>query len=387
LEAAGSAVFLTHSSFSSPFRVGSHQLARVLNDKGWNVLHVSTPVTPVHLSLAAFRADYRARIGPLRRPFKEIYRRTHEYIPFSWIPWQLARLMGRQAPAFYARAQVLAPGRIRRAGFQRPDILFLDEPRLVGMARWFRPKVQIYRATDIYHLMKSDASVLIAEKQALDESAGFVATSAPVYKHLSTLAPCKPGILLENGVELDRFARPVPEPVDLCHIPIPRAVYVGALDDRFDFAAVIQLAYRRPDLSFVLIGPYSGRIIAKGHLSNIHFLGARAYSDVPGYLQHSTIGLLPMTNHPANEGRSPMKLYEYGAAGLPVLAYRTAEIGRRKLPFVADYSNETEMLASLDVILRHREVFSRHALAASQQMSWHDRLDVILQFRDQLLSN
>ena len=71
----------------------------------------------------------------------------------------------------------------------------------------------------------------------------------------------------------------------------------------------------------------------------MRLLGPRPYAEVPAYLQHADVGLLLLSPDPANAGRSPMKLYEYAAAGLPVLARATPELQRRAEPFVALYDD------------------------------------------------
>src|SRR5690606_10557795 len=113
-----------------------------------------------------------------------------------------------------------------------------------------------------------------------------IATSKPVYDHLNRLAPRQPGRLIPNGVEFDRFSQPMEEPPELLDLPRPRLIYVGALDARFDWAAVRHLAQTRPDWQIVLIGPGGDDAAARQLPSNVHRLGARPYERVPGYLQH-----------------------------------------------------------------------------------------------------
>jgi len=79
--------------------------------------------------------------------------------------------------------------------------------------------------------------------------------------------------------------------------------------------------------------------------ANVHLLGSRPYAELPGYLQHADLGLLPFNNHPGNAARSPMKLYEYAAAGLPVVARRTPELERRNEPFVHFYDDASALPA------------------------------------------
>jgi len=374
-----SAVFLTHSSFTSPFRVGSHQLAKVLDSLGWRVLHLPTPVTPIHLGLQSFRPEYRARCAQLLAP-RRVYQRTTELIPLAVLPWQLARYTGAAATTLYAAFQPTISTRVKTLGFATPDILFVDEPRLIGLARCFRPKALLYRATDLYHQMMGDNSVIVAERRALQTAQGFIATSQPVYDHLHSLAPEKPGLLVENGVDYEHFHTPAPEPADLAMIPSPRAVYVGAMDDRFDFRAIYELARARPDCSFILIGPRSHEQSWPEKPKNIFLLGAQPYEKIPGYLQHADIALLPLSSHPANAGRSPMKIYEYAAAGLSVVAAATPELARRDLRFVSLYDSIEALPACFSAALNERTQRRDSTLASAREMSWAGRWKLIEAF-------
>ncbi len=376
------AVFLAHSSFLSPFRIGSHQLARAFARQGWEVLHVPIPVTPAHVVKAPVSKDYRQR---LRRAWKgavRIERNVHELIPFVWTPWPVARRFGTRAVERYAWGTEGLHRRIERLGFHEPDVLFLDEPRMAGLVAGFKAKVTLYRATDLYQHLKGDDSIVEAERRSLRMAAGFIATSAPVWKHLCRLAPDARGLIVPNGVEFEHFARPRPEPTDLAAIPHPRLVYAGALDDRFDWEVVRRIARDRPDYQLVLIGPRQpasgGRALSMP--SNVHALGPRDYEELPGYLQHAAVGLLPLSEHPANAGRSPMKLYEYGAAGLPIVATRTVELERRGLPFVHLFQSEEQAVAMADAAVAAKAVLGPRAVEESQRMSWDNRLTEILEF-------
>jgi glycosyltransferase involved in cell wall biosynthesis len=223
---------------------------------------------------------------------------------------------------------------LRRTGFASPDLLVVDHPlfcnldQVVGAARF------AYRATDLYREMHDRRIVDALECRLISGADCVIATSQPVAQRLHDLGAAHP-IVIENGAEIAHFANPAARPPEYEGIDAIRVVYAGALDFRFDAELAIRLARTRPDIDFVIIGSGPGSAaIAASALRNLRLLGPRPYALLPGYLQHARAGLLPLNDHPANAGRSPMKLYEYAAAGLPVLATRTPELERRTLPFV-----------------------------------------------------
>ena len=140
-----------------------------------------------------------------------------------------------------------------------------------------------------------------------------------------------PVTVVANGVDSEHFRRPRPRPHDL---PVPpTAVYVGTLhDSRLDVGLVIELARSLPELSIVLVGPDSLRAATRRRLiaeRNVLLLGSRPYADVPAYLQHANVVLVPHCVTPFTDSLDPIKAYECLAVDTPVVA--TPVAGFREL--------------------------------------------------------
>ncbi len=125
-------------------------------------------------------------------------------------------------------------------------------------------------------------------------------------------------------------------PVDLP--PAPVAVYVGTLhDERLDVPLVVELATRQPDLQVVLIGPDSlsdGARAALRALRSVHLLGPRPYEQIPAYMQHADVVIIPHLVNPFTESLDPIKAYECLAAGRPTVATPVAGFRRLGPPVV-----------------------------------------------------
>jgi glycosyltransferase involved in cell wall biosynthesis len=52
----------------------------------------------------------------------------------------------------------------------------------------------------------------------------------------------------------------------------------------------------------------------------VHFLGRRPYSTLPSYCKAFDVALLPFVDNQLTQNANPLKLREYLAAGLPVVA-------------------------------------------------------------------
>jgi glycosyltransferase involved in cell wall biosynthesis len=120
-----------------------------------------------------------------------------------------------------------------------------------------------------------------------------------------------------------------PAPPDVVTIPRPRIGFHGTLTgDKLDVPLVTELARRRCEWSFVLVGPEKDRGVRRelGDLPNVHFLGPRDAGALPSYLGAFDLLLIPYRRTPFT-GR-PLKVYEALAAGVPVVATGLPELAR-----------------------------------------------------------
>jgi UDP-galactopyranose mutase len=135
-----------------------------------------------------------------------------------------------------------------------------------------------------------------------------------------------------SSVDIAHFAQargPLPEPADQQIIPTPRIGFYGVIDERFDAPLLEQLARARPQWHFVLIGPVVKVDPASlpSH-SNIHYLGPKAYADLPAYLCGWDVAMMPFALNEATRYISPTKTPEYLAAGRPVVSTPIPDVVR-----------------------------------------------------------
>jgi glycosyltransferase involved in cell wall biosynthesis len=330
--------------------VGSHHLAREWSRAGHRVLFMSAPITPWHgpragdpLVRGRFR---RGAAGAL-----EVEPGLWDWVPIGLLPWVWGAHWGRYLGRMLPSAALGLARTLRRTGFMQPDLLLIDHPQFCNLDRIVAATRMAYRATDLYREMHDRGIVDVLERRLIAAADCAMATSEPVARRLRELGAGRP-VLIENGAEVAHFARPAARPPEYEAAGPSRVVFAGAIDFRFDAELVVRLAKARPAVEFVIIGSGTGTAtLAAAALRNIRLLGPRPYALLPAYLQHARAGLLPLNGHPANAGRSPMKLYEYAAAGIPVLATRTEDLARRAPAFVR-FLDPNAPEASLDSMLQ-----------------------------------
>lgn len=377
-------VFASHTYIGSPFVVGSHHLANSLSDLGHTVFHMSTPVSPAHL-VKIKGSTYKARFANWLRG-GEVKNRVINYVPFTLIPWNIAKYY-RRKNLMYSGCFPQIPSKLKQYGLQQVDLLLIDQYSFIGMEKLVKPAVSIYRATDLYSQMGNDSRIEELEKQMIESVDGIIGTSLPVISNLRKHNEKKPWLLLENGVDYNHFYNKNKLPAEFENLNGPKAIYIGAIDDRLDREAIRSLSKSMPQLNIILIGPCepADRQYFQS-MANVYLLGEVEYANIPYYLNHSDVALLPLSDHPANEGRSPMKLYEYAASGLPVVSKKTKELSRRKEDFVFFYDNHSEIASTVEKIVDYKQYYRDRILHSAKQHSWTYKAEEIIRFARELSS-
>ena len=155
-----------------------------------------------------------------------------------------------------------------------------------------------------------------------------------------------------SGVEPAHFAAGGPIPKELASLTGPVIGFYGVLDERIDFGLIEHLAINRPDWNLVMIGPLAK--ISENDLPrhpNIHYLGARLYTELPAYLSAFDVAMMPFALNEATEFISPTKTLEYLAGGKPVISTPIRDVVSLYGDYVTIASNADEFLTGIDSLL------------------------------------
>jgi glycosyltransferase involved in cell wall biosynthesis len=184
--------------------------------------------------------------------------------------------------------------------------------------------------------------------------------------------------LFSSSVDVDHFAKATlhpSEPADMQAIPHPRIGFVGIIDEQVDRLLLSEVAKACPDLHFIMIGPVvnsSKEVLPKG--DNIHYLGQKAYLDLPNYLAHIDVAMMPFVVNDLARFISPTKTPEYLAAGKPVISTPVQDVvwpyGEKDLVFIA--KNSSEFIVGLEQLLAQDQTQRRsRADVFVNRLSWN----------------
>lgn len=241
------------------------------------------------------------------------------------------RVPARWSPEDQARAlSDLLDQMMGLAGIHRP-VLWFYTPMMWPIAAHVDAAAVVYDCMDELSAFRFAPPELATNEAALMKAADLVFTGghsifeAKADRH-GDIHP------FPSSVDTAHFARArtgLAEPDDQASLPGPRLGYYGVIDERLDLGLIAALAGAHPDWSIVMIGPLAK--IGPEDLPrapNIHWLGQRAYDQLPAYLSGWDVALMPFALNEATRFISPTKTPEYLAGGVQVVSTPVRDVVR-----------------------------------------------------------
>jgi glycosyltransferase involved in cell wall biosynthesis len=272
----------------------------------------------------------------------------------------------------------------RRLDLRRP-ILWAFVPQAEALIDALDPALVVYHCVDDIAAQPGiDAASFQAAERRFAARADLVLASAPALAaRLRTVS----GNVLDapNVADTELFAgalRPGALDGGMAALAAPRIVFTGAVvATKLDIPLLVALARARPAWSFALVGPVGPGdprtdVSALAAEPNIHLLGRRAYDELPEVLRAADAGLIPYARNELTDSVFPMKVYEYLAAGLPVISTPLPALA--SVAEVASASDADGIARLLDDVLAHDSPERRAERSkAAAAHSWDRRLEEI----------
>ena len=136
------------------------------------------------------------------------------------------------------------------------------------------------------------------------------------------VADARPAVVIPNGLNAEEWREPSPPPAAFSELSRPIVTYVGTLDQRLDTSLLARIADDPAVGSVALIGPCEDNGLERKlrSIPKVTLFGLMGRKDVTGALAASDVCIIPHVAGQLTNAMSPMKLYEYLAAGKPVVA-------------------------------------------------------------------
>ena len=259
----------------------------------------------------------------------------------------------------------------------RDHVQWLYTPMALPLAEELpAPLARVYDCMDELSAFKNAPKALLTLEAELFDKADLVLTGGQALfeakRHLHHNIHAFP-----SSVDVPHFAQarvPQADPADQAAIPHPRLGFFGVIDERMDLALLEGIARLRPAWQLVMLGPVV-KIDENDlpRLPNIHYLGGKAYADLPRYIAGWDVALMPFAKNESTRFISPTKTPEYLAAGRPVVSTSIRDVVRpysvQGLAHIAD-TPEDFVAACESSMVEPPERRLRRADAFLSRQSW-----------------
>lgn len=252
-------------------------------------------------------------------------------------------------------------------------VLWYYTPMALSFSRHLRPRITVFDCMDELAAFKGAPQEMKDREKELLDRADVVFTGgqslyeAKLGRHGNL--HCFPSSIDYGHFSQGRLAQP--DPADQASIPHPRVGFAGVVDERMDLDLLDKVAESMPGWHFVVLGPIVKIDPASlPKRENIHFLGGKAYKELPAYMANWEVAMLPFAHNDSTRFISPTKTPEYLAAGRPVVSTSIMDVvrpyGKEKLVRIADKPADfaREIQACIDV--------------DAKDAAWKARVDALL---------
>ena len=278
-------------------------------------------------------------------------------------------------------------------------ILWLFWPGQQDAIGRYDESLVVYHVVDEYSgyggMSEEYREILRHQEEALLRRADIVFVTSPAlyeakerYNQRTYLVP--------NAVDYEAFQAVVKGDVSppriVSDLTRPIIGYVGAINAKIDLSLVSQIARRRPEWSFLMVGPITSEepedrvsyseLMA---LSNVLFVGRVDVAEVPHYINACDVCLMPYKVNVWTRHVNSLKLVEYLACGKPVVGTDIAAC-REVEEYVRIASGAVDFERQIAEALREEAsdlVAGRLALAARN--TWEERVEMLSRAIDEVL--
>jgi glycosyltransferase involved in cell wall biosynthesis len=367
-----------HQPWHYWLQVGNHKYGRFFLEDGNELLWLANLMNINRLLRR--REDDLAYYNCWRQGWTKAEERLYTFTPFALLPYVNFPLLSSEWVARVCLKYTIPSlsRTLRRHAFDEVDVLWIGHCRLYSITDLVKHKLLVYRMSDDLSQFKLEPPTIKQIEARLCRRADLVFATARRLVDKARQYTDKVHYL-PNGVDFELFSVPdVKLPDDLAPIPAPRVLYVGAISDWMDFELLDFLAGRLPDYSFVLVGPalgtgrMTGSVERLAQRENVYVLGSRPFQEVRRYMRFSDVGLVPFVPNELTHSINPIKMFEYFASGLPVVAPRLDEIEHLQSPAML-YEGWGECAALIAQAVREKERLAPLAVEFGRANSWRRR--------------
>ena len=280
-----------------------------------------------------------------RRIFRRVSANTWALSPYKLLPFE------SRSRSLYQLNRLLLALMLRLTLMLmnvRSPILFFTDYDDHGLPARVPHRLVVYDCVDLHESFPwARGDEIAIERRLLIQSDLVIASSRQLIAKLRTMGV--EATLVKNAADVP-FFKTAREPgathPALAGIPEPRIGFIGYLADHLDLDLMDYLANQQPQWSLVLVGRRTARQHPLFQRPNVFYLGEIPYDELPEMLRGINVCMIPFALNPLTEAADTIKLYEYLAAGKPVVSTNISQ-ARELSRFVSVAGDREEFLQAI----------------------------------------
>ena len=365
-----------NSYYGSPFKVGCNYYSELLAKEGNKVLFIAPPVSPFH-----DKNNEAIRLAQSKKGVHKIFEKYFIYTPFALIPpfKKLPSVFYQVIKTWHIFTLPNFKKTLKNFDFLNVDILVIDNFAFLPITDIVKYNKLIVRVTDKLNGFDVGAAAIKAEEYLIKKADKVIYTSSNLKNYIEKFN--KSCFYVPNGVDFNKLQKKYDKPDFFCTIAKPVAVYVGAIESWFDFDLLDYVADELKDVHFLIIGAVKFKPDNFDQIQsreNITFYGKVNNDLIASFLQFSDVGIIPFRlDMDLVHFISPLKLYEYSAAGLHTVATKWRELEQLNSPALLAGSKE-DFVTCLKKAVALRQIGVGEIVKFAKDNDWNVKIQKIL---------
>ncbi|GIP44130.1 glycosyl transferase [Paenibacillus sp. J45TS6] len=316
-------IIISTADWDNPFWTNKQHIAKRLADRGYKVLYLNS------MGLRAPSGNSKDLKRILRR-FKLMFKGLQQRHDNLWvwspivIPYQKSSFVRKLN---FLISKYFIKHYVKKLNFTN-YILWTYNPIS-------QPLLNKGEVTSVYHCVDEVSvqpgmpeEVIREQELLLVKNVDIVfATSQSLYEKRKSINTAT--YYSANVADFDHFSQARTKkyeiPMELKKLQGPIIGFIGAISGyKLDYQLIYEIAQSNPDKNFVFIGQVGEgdpktNVSLIQQLKNVYLIGPKPYEELPRYLRHFDVCLLPNNLNEYTKNMFPMKFFEYLAAGKPVV--------------------------------------------------------------------
>jgi len=227
--------------------------------------------------------------------------------------------------------------------------------------------------------------IVETEQNLIRKSALVIVTSTRLLQKVRKIN--RNCLYVPNAADFQHFhsaTKIMNEPREIEDLKKPVIGFIGAIYDWIDTELICELAKIHPDFSVLLVGPVNFDKNRLEKYSNITMVGTREYGILPQYLSSMDVCLIPFKINKLTLASNPIKLYEYLAAGKPIVSTDLPEVAKNASDVILIGKNHRDFIqkveAALNTTSEEEEAARLRRIEFAKANSWNERVGSIKRY-------